>query len=448
MKRNEALIDFLILMALGDELEVVLEVLNIVTGQTYEETQQFGPKLYLFGAQFVEKDGAPSGQYSVALGSNFEMAGAKMARFAQEVMGRCQPQVGILTGIAAAVKIGDVGLGDVVAADQVFSYENVAVEKGQLIPRRQGYQVHDAIRRAMHELRREHDRYREWQVECQKIIEQTVAKINEVRPKSKKITIPVLEDPPQIIIDLSASGPFLIRDSGFRDQLGQTGNDYNADNSKVIWKERIDSKVSWAEMEAYGFMETAAKLAVPAIPIKGVSDLGDEAKNRIEHETNGFYRAFAAANAIFALLKALASRPIEPIYTNKTEIRFTRKTQYAMPLVRNIQPKERKGKALLGFSELVLAQGPLLNLEVQIQAWDSEGHSVLPERHFCEIKNQSRSDLLDTALNDHTVKIQVNAECGKSSLGAALLYPRTVNKIKVRCEGPFSEVNCSEWRAD
>lgn len=59
-------------------------------------------------------------------------------------------------------------------------------------------------------------------------------------------------------------------------------------------------------MESSGFMAAAQHAEVPATVIKGISDVGDRAKAKLEQETGGFFRVFACCNAALAALHILS----------------------------------------------------------------------------------------------------------------------------------------------
>jgi nucleoside phosphorylase len=59
------------------------------------------------------------------------------------------------------------------------------------------------------------------------------------------------------VVSSCAAGPVLLRSETFRNAL----------------LEKVDAKVAWSEMEAFGFMEAAHEHDVSAIVITGISDL-------------------------------------------------------------------------------------------------------------------------------------------------------------------------------
>ena len=69
----------------------------------------------------------------------------------------------------------------------------------------------------------------------------------------------------------------------------------------------VDRKMLAIETEAGGVLSKASEHNIPAICIRGISDLADKEKNAFEHATGGQARQYAARNAISFLHAAISS---------------------------------------------------------------------------------------------------------------------------------------------
>ncbi|MFY0579193.1 AAA family ATPase [Cystobacter fuscus] len=285
---NSAPIDLLLLTALTEEAQVAVAVLDAVATQVGETG---GIRLYNYSLW-------PGREACIAVASAHQMGAVAMGVFAAPLLDRLRPRTACLIGIAAAVDTAAVQLGDVPFASQVFSYDDIAVEDGVLTFRTQGYQVDPMMRAAVGELRLSVATYRPWQEECQLVIRTVVDVLNQLRPAP--IKPPKLKRLSHLVVETIAGGPFLLRDQDFRGAL----RDLPKHGSSSV-AGPVHPKLVSAEMESHGFMRAAHEHHVGAIVLKGISDVGDKDKAKVEKKTGGFFRAYACSNAVLAALHTL-----------------------------------------------------------------------------------------------------------------------------------------------
>ncbi|HLK99141.1 MAG TPA: hypothetical protein VK539_01085 [Myxococcaceae bacterium] len=288
---NSEPIDLLLLTALTEEAQVTVAVLDAVATQV-DVTGRVRLYDYPLSAGRVAR---------VAVVSAHQMGAVAMGVFAAPLLSSLRPRTACLIGIAAAVDTAAVHLGDVPFASQVFSYDDIAVEDGVLTFRTQGYQVDPMMRAAVGELRLSAATYRPWQDECERVIETVVGVLNQLR--QVPIKPPKLERPSHLVVEIVAGGPFLLRDQDFREALHDLPK-----HRSVSVAAPVHPKLVSAEMESHGFMRAAHEHNVGAIVLKGISDVGDKDKARVEKETGGFFRAYACSNAVLAALHILRRR--------------------------------------------------------------------------------------------------------------------------------------------
>jgi nucleoside phosphorylase len=282
------MIDLLIVSALTEEAQVVRAVLDRV-GKALPDAH--GVKVYEY----------PTGHSSacrVAIVSAHNMGAVGMGVFAAPLLEKLRPRVATLVGIAAAVDTSVVGLGDVPFASQVLSYDDIAVQDGILTFRSEGYQVAPDMRTAVGELRSAAPNYLPWQRDCREVIDHVVKTLNKLR--RTPVVMPKLDGLPHLVVEVTGGGPFLLRDAEFRNALRGSPKFPNYRSIKI--SAPLHPKLVSAEMESHGFMRAAHEKGVPATVLKGISDIGDEKKAKLEKKTGGFFRAYACSNAVLAAL--------------------------------------------------------------------------------------------------------------------------------------------------
>lgn len=283
-------IDLLVVTALTEEAQIVAAVLGLVATE-----QRIDQQLTLY--EYT----CPSGRkMQIAAASAHAMGAVNMGVFTSPLLQELRPRSATLVGIAAAINQGAVRLGDVPFSSHVLSYDDIAVQNGSMTFRSEGYQVDPAMLRAAGVLRTSHRSYGPWQHECQRLLKPTIDEVNRLRVHP--IQLPATHDLPHLIVDVTAGGPFLLRDSDFADTLRGTRTALTPDTPRISINGPLHPKLVSAEMESHGFMRSAHEHGVPATVIKGISDNGDQEKPKQEKETGGYYRALACCNALLAAL--------------------------------------------------------------------------------------------------------------------------------------------------
>lgn len=287
-------IDLLVLTALTEEAQVVKALLDEVCVQ---EGADGHIRVYRYA-------GLSDLTFRIAAASAHHMGAVGMGVFAAPLLNGVKPKAAALVGIAAAVDTKEADLGDVPFASQVLSYDDIAVQDGVLTFRSEGYQTDPSMRAAIGEVRTSLDLYGPWREECLTTIPAVVGVLNQLR--RTKIKPPDAVEAPHLVVGATAGGPFLLRDQDFRDSL--TKRPELPKPTRIAVSSPLHPKLVSAEMEAHGFMRAALEAGVPASVLKGISDVGDAEKAELEKKTGGFFRAFACANALLAVLHALKAR--------------------------------------------------------------------------------------------------------------------------------------------
>ena len=284
-------LDLLLLGALTEEYQVIASVLRQVARPMGEE----GNALRY---QYSRKDGTV---LNLAVASPFRIGAVSLGVFVAPLLRELRPNRAALIGIAAAVDVSEVELGDVPCASQVLSLDDISVENSELCFRSEGSLTDAEVLRRIGRLRTLATEYEAWQRECETLIANVVEDVNRLR--RHQIIVPDVFGPPHIVVGCVAGGPFLIRDAKFRESLRKSGQRPKHGGIRLV--SPAHPKLLSAEMEAHGFMRAAHEAGIPASVLKGISDVGDTAKRRLEKKTGGFYRAYACSNALLTLLHSL-----------------------------------------------------------------------------------------------------------------------------------------------
>lgn len=283
--------------------------LLIVTALT-EEAQVVAATL-LLAATHVCADGALTFyEYALADGRSARLATASahslgavsMSVFTSPLLREVRPRSATLVGIAAAIDTDVVQVGDVPFSSHVLSYDDIAVDGGRLTFRTEGYPVDPSMRRAAGALRTTRRTYEPWQDDCLRLLDPVIAELNRLRRQS--VRPPEVRERPHLVVEVTAGGPFLLRDRGFREDLRKPHKEPGP-VPRVQLEAPVHPKLVSAEMESHGFMRAAHEQGIPATVIKGISDNGDSEKAQQEKESGGYYRAFACCNAVLAALHIL-----------------------------------------------------------------------------------------------------------------------------------------------
>jgi nucleoside phosphorylase len=417
-------VDVVILTALGEELRTFRDVIAM-RAHACGTSQRDGivADLYLLPSD--------DGELTICVASDFSMGGEKMAAFAARVFSNWKPSAAVLTGIAGLVDVKNYGLGDVAVADQVFSYANVAVTDGELLFRKSGYQVSAALRRAAGRLLADTAAYAAWQDAARTNIAPLVDSANVTRPKKQQIVAPLLEDPPVLFVETGAGGPFLVRDKEFRDD--------------VVGKQ-IDAKVAWLEMEAHGFMHAAHQEDVRAIVAKGISDLSDSHKSKLETKSKGFWRLYASANAASAVLEMLRRSALARLSTNVFTVDLTLSNEHAL---RDGTFVKQPGFVNIGFPRLIVSLGPVFEASLQVRADDDSGQTVPPAKVTCTQTRVNRPPMrLEATPTANGLRIPLADAETPSVIAYAASYPRRIEAIEFTLTSSFRKPATFRWTAN
>lgn len=296
--RPEA-VDIVIATALTEENQVVRAVLDT-------KAKRIGVRGGAPVWEYTTEDGE---RYEIASVSAHAIGAPSMALAAARWLEELAPEFAVLVGIAAAVNTQGLRIGDVPLATEVIGYGDIAVENRRLTFRTSGFSVDSRLKYAAGELRSDIKPYLAWQRDCRSAIGLIVSTLNALR-QEKVVYDEDAFEAPHFIVGVAGSGPFLLRDADFRDKLR------NFPKGLPTTKIRgfditgpLHPKLVSTEMEAYGFMEACRNYEVPGSVLKGISDLGDSGKSKLEANSGGFFRAYACSNAVLALLHMLALRP-------------------------------------------------------------------------------------------------------------------------------------------
>ncbi|WP_309896005.1 hypothetical protein [Archangium sp.] len=276
-------VDVAVLVALEEEFE---QLRSLVPGMTPVPDPQFGGYYYCFDV------GLTGPVYRCVARFIGNMGPDRAGLFADRLIARWHPRVVVMVGIAAGLH-DDIHLGDVVVAEQVNAYlsDTKAVPQGEegwsLLPRPRVFEGNHALLQEVANFRFVHAAaYGAWCNAGATDLEEQV----DAAARKKLVSKGLIEVKPSLHRVHLASGPVVVAANGFAE-----------------WLRSHDSSIKAVEMEAAGLLEAAATRVEPsrALVIRGISDLGDERKSKLDAIGKGGLRRLAMRNATRMLLALL-----------------------------------------------------------------------------------------------------------------------------------------------
>lgn len=260
----EPLVDFLIITALKEERDAVLNLLD-----SPRKIQRDGaPTYHIASVPAYAQDGS----YEVAVTMLNDMGNVEAAQHATRALHDLTPDYVLMVGIAGGVR-GKVKLGDIIVARQVWYYEPAKVnsDSSQLRPI-----VYPADPLLL-------DRTQNYTDLSWRDLIQTT------RP-SRRTRKPSSEEQSEIVFAAIATGEKVIADTEFMKQIRQ-----------------LHAKIAGVEMEAFGVAVAAANSRDRPrfIAIRGICDFADRSKNDAWHH-------YAAESAAAFTIGFLRSGPVAP----------------------------------------------------------------------------------------------------------------------------------------
>jgi tetratricopeptide (TPR) repeat protein/nucleoside phosphorylase len=375
-------VDMLIATALTEEHQVVIAVLDHLA--TFVGESPSHVRMYTYGT-------GNGRVYQIAAASAHQLGAVKMGLFAATMFSEFSPARAALVGIAAAVETKAVALGDVPFSSHVLSYDDIAMQDGVLTFRTEGYPADPTMRRAAGALRTSTSTYVPWREACTAIVPMVVEALNRLRRGT--ITPPESVEPPHFVVEITAGGPFLLRDADFRDALRDGQNKCEIPKvNKIEVAFPLHPKLVSVEMESHGFMNAALEHGVPACVLKGISDVGDRKKQALEKKTGGFFRAYACSNAVLATLHLLHRAQPNPGQTARANI-------YEVPETISAKKLEVEVERLLS------------------EAWDMMGGEAGTETVIAGRASNATLELARRLIQDQALRLNTNHPKGHLYLG-------------------------------
>jgi len=281
--------DQLILVPLGEEWDAMGPILsrkNKVREEPASEVTYYSWS-HPVKVERGEFDEPISGNYLTAAASIGRAGQTNAGNVATKAVDKWKPARVILLGIAGGIDREWVKLGDVVAPDLVFGYAVEAVDGNP--PRHEyrpdGYQAGAVLVDQVRALKNDKRAYKSWQEKCFKAAPSDIVRQLATR-RPKLHVIPM------------ASGNQVVR---------------SAEQGRLL-RASISPLIGAVEMEAAGVFHAAWRGASrpDVLMVRGISDLADENKTKLERSTHDSWREFAAGNAA-RLVRALWERRTLPI---------------------------------------------------------------------------------------------------------------------------------------
>jgi len=182
--------------------------------------------------------------------------------------------------------------------------------------------------------------------------------------------LPKALEPPRLHLGVTASGNTVAKSKTFAEALRRS----------------IHPKIIGVEMEADGVFEAVwgSGTRADVLMIRGISDFADDNKGRLEQETKGAWRRWAAGNT-GRLLSALLDRaPVENSISPSLTVDLTPDTNRAVLLQDGVY-LDGEGCYNLAFPKIIARTTPTPELQLSILGLTASVTEVRPERALCTV---------------------------------------------------------------
>lgn len=392
-----ALIDFLFIIPLDDEWEVIRPIL---ASEAKEHTD--GPVTYYYWKHNFIKDKGLNPYINVAV-SMGKMGLAATGISVTRALNIWQPANAVLLGIAGSFLPKEHQLGDVVFSEEIYGYEIGSVS-GRFISnfvfRKTGYQPDTLLWDRLRAFKSDEQSYNDWRDHCFQSDE--AKQVKEINSKIK---------PPMIHRGISASGNFVVKTKKFITQL----------------KNQIDSRICAVEMEAKGHFEAVHSSGVKAdtIMVRGISDYADAKKSKLEKKSKDAWRRYAASNTA-RLFKALLNRKTIEIksfanYSIKIENRNDRLDSEQISL-------KTANTQQFDFS-LNFMSRPIPKVEIEIYGITNINNHIKPSRALCVYYQNNLSIRFNATFKNQSVKFEIPRINEVGEFAILLAFETSINRI-------------------
>lgn len=357
------LIDFVIITALLEEFEAVRDALP---GELVEISS--GANIYY---RTTLSSNRLNRKYQVVVAFQSKMGFFDAISLSKECIDRWQPAYIIMTGIAGSFH-KSIKLGDIAVAQQIFYYDmGKAVDQKKAVAieyRPQGYPCSATLIRQAERLSL--DKGAAWQKKALQTARKAAAKLK-AKGGTKTLIKQLEEHKGGVHFGTMASGSQVITSEEKKDELLS-----------------LHGKIIATEMEGAGIMHQAyyQDPTVPAIIIKGISDMADSKKKNLDKD--GHFRKLARQNAARFVAEMIQTGTFPGLNTDAFELVPDKGSP---PLARTLisRPATPNEFSFLSFPHLVVPQGALTGITIDIQIKGTAGtrlHQVVVQYTDCTNK--------------------------------------------------------------
>lgn len=340
------LIDFVIIAALLEEFEAVRDALP---GELVEISS--GANIYY---RTTLSNNRLNRKYQVVVAFQNKMGFFDAISLSKECIDRWQPAYIIMTGIAGSFH-KSIKLGDIAVAQQIFYYDmGKAVDQKKAVAieyRPQGYPCSATLIRQAERLSLVRGT---WQKKAAQTARKAAAKLK-AKGGSKTLIKQLEEHTGGVHFGTMTSGSLVITSDNKKQELFQ-----------------LHGKIIATEMEGAGIMHQAyyQDPTVPAIVIKGISDMADSKKKNLDKD--GHFRKLAGQNAAHFVAEMIQTGSFPGLDTDAFEL-VPDKGSPTLARTLISRPATPNEFSFLSFPHLVVPQGALTGITIDMQIKGTAG---------------------------------------------------------------------------
>jgi nucleoside phosphorylase len=375
-----SLIDYLVLAPLRQEWREVRRVLAPAANRDNEV--QHDAQTYIGWTQR-----ARTNQYR----GDYLLAGAQMALWtpggalasaiAKTAVDHWHPRRVLLVGIAGSIAPDRVQLGDVVVPPEVHGYEIMDAVGDSFTMRATKDKPGTLDLSRISAFQDDAKSYQRWQESCLD---------DATNPKLRK----AITRPPELHLEPIASGNKVVKSVEFANRL----------------RNEVDQWIVAVEMEARAVHQAvyAGTHRSDVLTVRGVSDYANGDKSRLDGETKGAWRTWAAANAA-RLVKAILRRGVSAPISDAYSFDLTRGPYSRFALVNPRIAFRHVGSQQLAFPGFLRRVTVTPEIEVRVRATTDRGTAPAQMRGLCVVRASSTQIVQSNILPNGVMSFRITA---------------------------------------
>jgi len=423
-----AIIDYLLIVALDEENDYLLEALRQTKGSDPAPLRMIESRLYSRNA--LNTNGKDATVVVLPVGRMGEVA---MQAATSDAIRTWCPRDVILIGIAGSLEPDRLQLGDVLVPAKVFGCtEAKATEiEGEVKRkfRKTGDRAASALINVIRGIVGDKALHMRWREACRASIMSNKALYEHLQKQDPEGARPAVH---QAFNDSLASGTDVVASKKAAAEL----------------KEQVDSTICAVEMESRGVFEAVERsdVKISVLIVRGISDYADEDKAQTEREFKDGWRRFSMANAVRLALTMIVERPVIdesycPLARPVIDLAHSPKS-WELCAAAGIRANS-PGATAIAFPKLISWEAGTPQAKIVVKATGAKGESIVLDQAKIAPAHEANGAVVLT--NQTVLKTKIERSNSPKPLAMYLALPVPPQRIEVTVRDEFEREDCATW---